>query len=57
MLKADYIENTIKNIEGLLKENMPKCNYQFELHDLITNSKYLRGGRKIIIGVLFINYL
>lgn len=37
------IEQTINKIEDLLKEQLPESKYQFELHDLTTNTKHFRG--------------
>lgn len=39
----ELIENTINTIESLIKEQLPESKYQFELFDLITNTKHFRG--------------
>ena len=39
----ELIENTINKIDNLIKEQLPESKYQFELHDLITNTKHFRG--------------
>jgi hypothetical protein len=39
----DIIEKTIVKIENKLIDNLPESKYQFELYDLITNTKYFRG--------------
>lgn len=40
----EQIEHTINKIDTLIKEQLPESKYQFELHDLITNTKHFRGA-------------
>lgn len=37
------IEQTIETIDSLIKEQLPESKYQFELFDLVTNTKHFRG--------------
>lgn len=39
----DLITQTVNKIEDLLKAQLPESKYQFELHDLATNTKHFRG--------------
>jgi hypothetical protein len=39
----ELIEQTINKIDNLIKEQLPESKYQFELYDLITNTKHFRG--------------
>jgi hypothetical protein len=39
----ELIEQTINKIDDLIKEQLPGSKYQFELFDLITNTKHFRG--------------
>lgn len=39
----ELIEQTINKIDDLIKEQLPGSKYQFELYDLITNTKHFRG--------------
>lgn len=43
MEKIELIEHTINKIDDLIKEQLPVSKYQFELHDLATNTKHFRG--------------
>lgn len=39
----EFIEHTINKIDSLIQEQLPESKYQFELYDLITNTKHFRG--------------
>ncbi|MFN8294588.1 MAG: serine hydrolase [Chitinophagales bacterium] len=39
----EQITYTINKIDKLIQEQLPESKYQFELHDLITNTKHFRG--------------
>lgn len=39
----ELIEYTVNKIDNLIKEQLPESKYQFELHDLLTNTKHFRG--------------
>lgn len=39
----EKIEHTVNRIEQLIQQQLPESKYQFELHDLATNSKHFRG--------------
>jgi len=43
MEKIELIEQTINKIDTLIKEQLPESKYQFELHDLLTDTKHFRG--------------
>lgn len=43
MEQIELIEHTINKIDDLIKEQLPESKYQFELHDLATNTKHFRG--------------
>lgn len=43
MEKVKLIEKAINKIDRLIREQLPDSKYQFELYDLITNTKYFRG--------------
>lgn len=43
MEKIELIEHTINKIDVLIKQQLPESKYQFELHDLATNTKHFRG--------------
>ncbi len=43
MKQIELIEHTINKIDALIKEQLPESKYQFELHDLATNTKHFRG--------------
>ena len=40
----DRITHTINTIEQLLREQLPESKYQFELYDLVTNTRHFRGA-------------